>query len=393
MKQQELANTLFEVAKDTKQHMILLSTDEHALAGFPYAEYQNIMESLCKIYHVLELPDTLAPHIQNLNGMTDDAHAYIHAYIGTLNHMIKEAILYRGQYCIIRRSDPVPGLASHIMTNLGQIVTALNEGYIPVIDMQFAENAFSCLNQNHMENAWELFFRQPFENQTLSDASNAEICTLKDGIPAFMPYYSMDQLTNPNLIKLWQSAMKEYMPFSDALLQVTKKAFQSLPFEGNRILGVLCRGTDYTTLRPHNHPVQPDADTVIAKAKDTMQQYDCAYCYLATEDDAILSRFRDAFGDRLLTSQNTYFNKEQKMLLSQTMADSPTQLFDKNVEYLTSLYLLGQCHCLLAGRTSGSVVALLLSEKPYAYTHFWNEGKYGVDDIQRLQSLTIASAL
>lgn len=387
MKQLEIATTLLEAAKETKQHLVT------AASNMDFEEYQDIFNSLCKIYFSLGLPDTLLPYmdaVQKIQVITDE---YKIVYIKALNHIITETILYRGQYCIIRRTDPVPGLASHIMTNLGQIVAALNEGYIPVIDMQFADNLFSTLNKNHMVNAWELFFKQPFEGHTLASASKAEVCILKDGIPGFMPYYNMEQLTNPAFMQLWKDAMRRYMPFSDTVQTTAKAICQEFPFEEKKILGVLCRGTDYMTLRPHNHPVQPSTDVVIKKAKDIMQEFQCDYCYLATEDESILSAFRNAFGDHLLVSQSIYFKKEQKMLLSKTMTEEPVQLYEKNIEYLISLYLLSRCHCFLSGRTSGAVVALMLNETPYAYTHFWNEGKYGVDDLQTLQNLTIASII
>ena len=97
------------------------------------------------------------------------------------------------------------------------------------------------------------------------------------------------------------------MPFSDTMQAAVKAVYQEFPFEEKKILGVLCRGTDYMTLRPHNHPVQPSADIVINKAKAIMREFRCDYCYLATEDESILSAFRKAFGDHLLVSQNIYF--------------------------------------------------------------------------------------
>ncbi|MBO5241133.1 MAG: hypothetical protein J6B19_00530 [Lachnospiraceae bacterium] len=387
MNQLDLINALFTEVKKIKQYMIYHSSK------IKPEEYLVLLSALLEKYYALSLPsagiETTLKSLESAKEITNPSTIYLRV----INCMLREIILYRKQFCIIRRSDPIPGLASHIMTNLGQIVAAINEGYIPVIDMQFSENLFTCLNQNHTQNAWELFFKQPFGNYSLYVATNADTRILKDGIPGFMPYYNMDQLMNPSILNFWQTAMKEYMPFSDRLQKATQDAYGKLPFEGNKILGVICRGTDYRNLRPYNHPVQPDVNDVIAKAKETMQNYNCTYCYLATEDDSIRARFQETFGDRLLTSQSMYFDSSQATLLSEEMQDSPKQLLEKNVEYLTSLFLLGQCHCLIGGRTSGLVVALLLNEIPYAYTYFWNEGNYGIDSLQALQTLSIATTL
>jgi hypothetical protein len=40
---------------------------------------------------------------------------------------------------------------------------------------------------------------------------------------------------------------------------------------------------------------------------------------------------------------------------------------------------LTQCDCLISGRTSGAVAAMVIQPK-YDYTYFWNLGRYGVDD-------------
>ena len=385
MKQLELADSLLKTAKELKIHFAT------ATAFMQLKEYEQIFGQLYQIYFSLELPDTILLYKNALSEIREFTNEYKKAALRVLNHIITETIIYRGQYCIIRRTDPVPGLASHIMTNLGQIVAALNEGYIPVIDMQFAENMFTPLSCGGSVNAWELFFKQPFEGHNLVSATSAQICTLKDGIPEKMPYYNMEQLTNPLYMQLWKDAMKRYMPFSDTLAAEIKNAEQKFPFGKKRILGVLCRGTDYTSLRPRNHPVQPSAETMITKAKKIMGEYKCDYCYLATEDESILSAFRDAFREQLLVSQEMYFHKEQNIALSKILADEPTQLYEKNVEYLTSLYLLSRCNYFLAGRTGGAVVAAILNENPYEYAYFWNEGKYGIDDVTALQNLTIAS--
>ena len=116
MKQLEIATTLLEAAKETKQHLITTSSQ------MDFEEHHDIFNSLCKIYFSLELPDTLLPYldaVHKMQGITDE---YKMVYTQALNHMITEKILYRGQYCIIRRTDPVPGRASHIMTNLGGLL-------------------------------------------------------------------------------------------------------------------------------------------------------------------------------------------------------------------------------------------------------------------------------
>lgn len=59
--------------------------------------------------------------------------------------------------------------------------------------------------------------------------------------------------------------MKEYMPISDTLNDRVQECLGRLPFDnGEKVLGVLCRGTGYTNIRPYNHPIQPSLEAVFA---------------------------------------------------------------------------------------------------------------------------------
>ena len=68
----------------------------------------------------------------------------------------------------------------------------------------------------------------------------------------------------------------------------------------DKVVGVYCRGTDYVDLRPKNHAIQPNAETVIEKAKEWMEKYQLEACYLVTEDTRVLEKFKAAFGGKLL---------------------------------------------------------------------------------------------
>lgn len=66
-------------------------------------------------------------------------------YEECLNQILYHIILERRYYCHIGRSDMIAGLASHALTNLGNIAMALYDGYIPVVDTVEFENIFRGL--------------------------------------------------------------------------------------------------------------------------------------------------------------------------------------------------------------------------------------------------------
>lgn len=280
---------------------------------------------------------------------------------------------------IIRRYDPEPGLASHMITNLGQIAESISEGYIPVIDMVDTGNYFSDLSRTLGCNVWEAFFCQPFGGQSPPDLAACRH-TVKEGIPSLIPDYDMDLFTNPDLTERWRLLLKTYMPFSPKAAAYIRSTLQNSLFNtGERILGVLCRGTDHTSLQPCGHPVQPTLKEILAKAEEVMASCDCRYIYLATESADIKAVFKERFQNTLFFTQDIYYPEPEGGTLYNFNKKHNIDLYKKNMEYLTALYLLSQCHCFIGGRTSGTVISFLFAGH-FDYFYVWNKGRYGMDD-------------
>ncbi|MBD5549059.1 MAG: hypothetical protein HDQ97_17010 [Lachnospiraceae bacterium] len=392
MTQKEIADELFHAGKEVKKSILGVaeaSQIDKSIDGSVYFQYAQILKNLNLLYQSmdtgLENFDRMVEELSNAGPNLDDENAFVSKFISVLNSMLMNTIRFRQKYCLIRRNDPVPGLASHIITNLGQIVMSLNNGYIPVIDTINADNVFTELSKRYSTNAWELYFDQPLFPLSEEVMGDKEIKML-DGIPDFMPNYNMDCLMNPELMAFWRGIMKEYMPMSDPLNDRVQECLGRLPFDnGEKVLGVLCRGTDYTNIRPYNHPIQPSLETVFAKADEFMYNYQCDYCYLATEDQEILSAFRKKYQNRLLTTQEIYYESALKDTINETNNKRCINIHQKNMEYLTALILLSKCRYFIGGRTSGTVVSMLLS-KGFNAEYIWDCGRYGIDDTLTLKS-------
>ncbi len=99
------------------------------------------------------------------------------------------------------------------------------------------------------------------------------------------------------------------------------------------------------------------------------------YVYLVTEDVDIQNMFVREFGkDKLLLSmQRKIKYNPQKTRLAQY--DNVRGNIDFGQAYLKAIYDLSRCHGLLAGMTSGTVGAKLLSNG-YEYEQYYDLGKY-----------------
>ena len=127
------------------------------------------------------------------------------------------------------------------------------------------------------DNHWELFFEQPFGftlDKTLKYGKIIEYKSCEGVDP-----HPNDNMANDKVsINFWHNFSKKYMPIKQEIIRLANKIMKSLFNDSTNILGVLARGTDYTSMKPKDHPIPPSIDKVISDVKnlDKKYNYDCS---------------------------------------------------------------------------------------------------------------------
>lgn len=281
-------------------------------------------------------------------------------------------------FFVIRRNAPNAGLYSFVLTNIGWIKYAVDKGYIPVVDMQSFYNTYLTHDQVGKVNAWEYYFEQPC-GYSLDDIRRSKRIILSSiNAPQEAPLTGVEK--NPETLQAWRAFAQQYLRFSPKVNQRVLK--QKEMFDGHKVLGVLCRGTDYIGQRPLGHPVQPAAELVIQKSKEAMKKLECDRLYLATEDCEIFRRFQQAFGENLLFNSNERYGdigqqnlNEFSDMQSDASSDPARLHYQKGFDYAVTIGLLAECNGLVAGRVSGTYGALL-QEKRFENVYLFDLGLY-----------------
>lgn len=146
---------------------------------------------------------------------------------------------------IVYSNQPQGGLFVYLMDCMAQIAYAVQQGYVPVVDMLNFPNNLRNESQKEI-NAWELYFQQPM------------------GI-------SVPEVYGAEEIHFHNDVAEKYID----------EKYQSL-FEGKKkTLGLLCRGTDYLSLKPRGHYIQPTRDMIVEKVQCVMKETEWqAYFYM-----------------------------------------------------------------------------------------------------------------
>ena len=200
------------------------------------------------------------------------------------------------KFAIIIRRCPYCGLFSFFITSLGCINNYYNKGYIPIINTKCFPNVLNGYKLH--DNLWEIFFEQPFGftlDDVLKNAENIEYIRC-DGIS---PQPTDDIITDKIKIDFWHNFAKKFMPIKNSIIELSNRIMKKLFKNSNNILGVLIRGTDYISLKPKMHPIQPTIDMVISDVRqmDIKNNYD--YIFFTTEDEKIRKKFKLKFSNKI----------------------------------------------------------------------------------------------
>lgn len=219
---------------------------------------------------------------------------------------------------------------------------------------------------------WTDFFEQPFET---AESRPETVNTKKECLyrPWFVPYCK-------TVTRVWIKLFQEFARFNPETAAYIQAECDQLLTPGRKVLGVLCRGTDYVNTQPKNHPKQPDPGEMIAVCRKWIKKYRYDAIYLATEEERLLRLFQEAFPGMILENKRSYYDrimKEQSLIsIANVCFDRENDNHWKGLEYLSSLAILSRCDGLVAGNCGGTRIALFLNGDRYTRRKVFDKGLY-----------------
>ena len=253
-----------------------------------------------------------------------------------------------------------------IVNMLDNIIYCLSKGYKPIIEFKNSDNI----------NLWEQFLEQPCGPEGSKELDEIE-CDELDAYLHWPLCPTSDEISRyARLYNLFVKPNRQTQKYFDNEYETIIK--------GKRVLGVLCRGTDYTSNKPSGHPVQPSVNDVISLVKLKMTELDCNWIYLATEERSIFEQFEKAFPHQILVNKRKYYDEfyeikkreGENARISWGHFGRERDSYYKSLEYFSSVNLLSKCTALIAGNCGGSRTALYLNNNEYEYWHLFDLGVY-----------------
>lgn len=262
---------------------------------------------------------------------------------------------------------------------------AIEKGYIPVIDFKHVPNNMISDKDVGKINGWETLFEQPTKysleealaskNRIVIDChGNGSLqCKEREEVP-----WDIDW-NDEKSIDYWTKVIG-LIRIKPEIMQDIERSFNNIFSSDDRILGVKIRGTDYVANKPYGHPVQPEVEDVIIKTREIKDVYKCNKIFLSCEDKTVKEKFKDEFGEVLVTG-NVAYSVNNKEYLYDFYEKNNIDPLENNMEYLTNTIFLTKCNCLISSQNSATNAIRLWGRKNggYEYEYIYDLGCYGIN--------------
>lgn len=250
---------------------------------------------------------------------------------------------------------------------------------VPIVDVQYYP--LEGLIEDHKigrENAWEYFFEQvsPYSLDEVYQSQNVIMAAGIDSASLSM-VYDEEALQKERILSA------KYIRIRPEILSVCESQFHELGLESQKVLGVICRGTDFVSAKPQGHSIVPTAQETIRVIEEKSREWGgFDAIYLATEDKNIYEVMADHYGRKLISYQKIRLDQTDGSYLCSQIEKIALQNRQKSfkkelmTEYLISIWLLSKCDALVAP-VIGSTLGVLCIGEGFEHCHLIQLGNYG----------------
>lgn len=250
------------------------------------------------------------------------------------------------------------GLYNYVVSHIKK---AEEMGYEPIADWKYYPNSSVTTKYTFAkENAWDLYF-EPMLDISLDEVYQSKYVWMSSGESKA----SLGEVRQEEELLKSKIIIEKYMRPSKRVKERFLKRYSEFGMDTEKIMGILCRGTDFTASKPQYHTICPSASQMIDIIEEKMKEWGYyEHIFVATEDKNILSSLKQQYGDRLLVNQQTMIEYTGSKWLNEWYVSSGAEKCSNiTLEYFVSILLLSECDALIAPLVGGTLGAMRIKGK------------------------------
>lgn len=290
-------------------------------------------------------------------------------------------------FYVLGENNEAWGILSTWIWYFNSIEWAINQGYIPIVDLK---KYYMPLSQDkkkmHKENAWEYYFEQPYPEYSLEEVYKSKHVFLGWKNTAF-PHNKdwIHEMLTPDEIERWSPIAQKYIKFQPAIRERAENFWKENvgnPPKG-KVLAVCMRASfkraEMLNISLYNkHPRSKSLEQWLLETEEHMAKWGCKYVFVSVEDREWLEAFRNRFGNDCLTLERPLVRifregnpvpvEENEYILQEY---ENVSIRKKTEDYLVEVCIISMCDCLLAQKGSAQTVASLYNGNKYEHQQIY----------------------
>lgn len=152
--------------------------------------------------------------------------------------------------------------------------------------------------------------------------------------------------------------VKNYIHYNESTQKYLEQEYHDLLGDG-KILGVHFRGTDFRK-GYNNHPIPVQIEQEIEKVRELFDKSGYDRIFLATDEQAAVERFREAFGDRVRVYEDTFRDEGTDESIAFSEGNRDRHHYHLAREVVRDQYTLTHCDGLVCGYSNVTFIARVM---------------------------------
>lgn len=251
------------------------------------------------------------------------------------------------------------GFFAELLYLLMELYFADQKGILPYVSWGEGSLYFDVENvaeknvfQYYFEQVSELKEREVFSARNVILAEPSHIRYVQNELNTHGYLVAEEYLTELSRI------YSKYIRYNEMTKRYLEDSFEHLIGE-HCALGVHYRGTDFRR-QYNNHPTYFSVEEEIERVKDIMNEGNYELVFLATDESVAVSKFREAFGEKLVFFSDVFRADEGDESVAYSKNERKNHQYLLGLEVLRDQYVLSRCSGLVGGISNITISAQIV---------------------------------
>lgn len=271
-------------------------------------------------------------------------------------------------YCIDETGNGI-GFFAELGMTLIKLYFADERGFIPYVRWGKGYVYYEPDGIRGEKNAFLHYFKPVSEVQTIDHACHVLYQAPWHCNQVKALYHAVSYDVSEDYIDAMASMLKKYIRYNDETQHYLENQYRSL-LGDRKTLAVHYRGTDFNK-GYNNHPIPVQVEQEIEKVRELLCKKDYEQIFLATDENAVVERFKQEFGDQVRVYEDTFRDDGSGESIAFSQSDRADHHFKLGLEVLRDQYTLTHCAGIVCGYSNITFLARVMRKA--WFTEEWED--------------------